>query len=277
MSSEAGSPRCLDCGAELSSRFCRECGQEDSELRVSLRAVFRDFASEQLGLESKVPATFKALLARPGFLTKEYLAGRRTRWVRPLRLYLTTSVIYFLVLSFALQAGMKTGLRITDADSAAIDSSGVEASAEPTDAIEEAVLSRSQRIGAMSAEDRRQYFGNAFTRYMPNAVFVLLPVFTLILYLLYRKTGRYFAEHLIFTLHIHAFAFLALLITLPLPEILGVIAPLWLLIYLYLAMKRVYGESTRRTAGKFAALLFSYMLIFQVAMLGVIGLIFFRG
>ena len=76
---------------------------------------------------------------------------------------------------------------------------------------------------------------------------------------------------MIFTLPIQAFAFVALTISLFLPKILAVAAPVWILIYLYLALRRVYGEPRSRTAGKFAALLSSYMLIFQITMIGVLG------
>ena len=53
-----------------------------------------------------------------------------------------------------------------------------------------------------------------------------------------------------------------------------IVVATWILVYLYIALRRVYGESRRRTAAKFAALLFSYMLILQITMLGVLGLIF---
>ena len=55
--------------------------------------------AEQLGLESKVPTTLWRLISRPGVLTREYLAGKRVRSLLPLRLYLSASVIYFLLLS----------------------------------------------------------------------------------------------------------------------------------------------------------------------------------
>jgi len=99
LSSEAGSPRCLNCGAELSGPFCSVCGQEDTELRVSLRRLAKDFLAEQLGLESKVPTTLWTLISKPGLLTKEYLGGRRVRSLLPLRLYLSASVVYFLLLA----------------------------------------------------------------------------------------------------------------------------------------------------------------------------------
>ena len=123
MSSESGAPRCLNCGAELSGPYCSQCGQEDHELRVSLKRLARDFLAEQLGLESKVPTTLWTLLSKPGLLTKEYLAGRRVRSLLPLRLYLSASVVYCLLLSLPF-FGRKfdSPLKLTGVDAAAIDS-----------------------------------------------------------------------------------------------------------------------------------------------------------
>src|SRR5512133_3896968 len=99
MSSEGGAPRCLNCGAELDGPFCAQCGQHDHELRISIKRLASDFLAEQLGLESKVPTTLWKLISRPGLLTKEYLVGHRVRSLLPLRLYLSASVIYFLLFS----------------------------------------------------------------------------------------------------------------------------------------------------------------------------------
>ena len=293
MSSESGAPRCLNCGAELSGPYCSQCGQEDHELRVSLKRLARDFLADQLGLESKVPTTLWTLLSKPGLLTKEYLAGRRVRSLLPLRLYLSASVVYFLLLSLPF-FGRKfdSPLKLTGVDAAAIDSargaaasssdasrvrisvSGRRVASPQAQRIERFVNQRLKRFGTMSTEEAVDVFRGSFVRYMPNAVFLLLPVFTMILYLLYRKTGRFFAEHLIFTLHVHAFAFAVLTLSLLLPDWLDIVVPTWILVYLFLALRRVYGESRRRTALKFGALLFSYMLILQITMLGVLGLIF---
>ena len=293
MSSESGSPRGLNCGAELTGPYCSQCGQEDHELRVSLKRLARDFLAEHLGLESKVPTTLWTLVSKPGVLTREYLAGRRVRSLLPLRLYLSASVVYFLLLSLPfLGQKFNQTLKLTGVDAAAIDSARTEAaSRSDTSAltiavsgrrvasprakkIERFVNQRLNRFQTMSTEEAVTFFRSSFVRYMPNAVFLLLPVFTLILYLLYRRTGRFFAEHLIFTLHVHAFAFVVLTLSLFLPSALDIVVATWILVYLYIALRRVYGESRRRTAAKFAALLFSYMLILQITMLGVLGLIF---
>ena len=278
----------MNCSAELTGPFCSQCGQEDHELRVSLKRLVRDFLAEQLGLESKVPTTLWKLISRPGLLTREYLSGRRVRSLLPLRLYLSASVVYFLLLTLPFFGrDFNPALKITGVDAAAIDSAKRELAATPDTSgvsisvtgrratgVEAFLNRRLQRFGEMSTEEAVGFFKSSFVRYMPNAVFLLLPVFTLILYLLYRKSGRFFAEHLIFTLHVHAFAFVVLIISLVLPSWLDIIVPMWILVYLFIALRRVYDEPRKRTAMKFAALMFSYMLILQITMLGVLGLIF---
>lgn len=301
MSSEAGSPRCLNCGAELSGPYCSRCGQGDTELRVSLRRLANDFLAEQLGLESKVPTTLWTLIRHPGKLTKDYLAGRRVRALLPLRLYLSASVVYFLMLSLPI-FGSSFKFNSTKADRAGLDSSGVHFSTKTSrvavsdstvvfdSALSNGVASRFQknRLGTLAGERLRRFngmkpseigafFRERFVHYMPNVIFVLLPVFTLILYLMYRKTGRFFAEHLIFTLHIHAFAFVALIILLLLPDFISWVVPVWILVHLYIAMRRVYGESGWRTFGKFAALMIGYNIVLQLTMLALLAAIFATG
>ena len=301
MSSDPGSPRCLNCGAELAGPYCSACGQEDTELRVSLRRLAGDFLAEQLGLESKVPVTLWTLVRYPGQLTRDYLAGRRVRSLLPLRLYLSASVVYFLLLSVP-QFGTAFKFSTTRTDRAALDSLGLRFSTGdskatvsdsmvvfdsaasnsvsthlPKNRMGAFAAKRLERFNGMKASEIGVFFKERFVRYMPNAIFVLLPVFTLILYMLYRKTGRFFAEHLIFTLHIHAFAFVALIVLLPLPDWMSWVVPVWILVHLYLAMRTVYGESRGKTFAKFAVLMIGYNIVLQLTMLAVIAAIFAVG
>ena len=267
VSSEA--PRCLNCGAELSGPWCSQCGQEDHDLRVSLRRLGSEFFAEHLGVESKVPQTFRALVTRPGFLTQEYLAGRRARWVLPLKLYLTSSVLYFLLMSLPFLGDLRTDVTFSETDSAAVDSASAETRRPPivsgddtaSSALERRLAERAAKVGTMSSEEQSERFTKGLATWMPNAVFVLLPIFAGLLYLLYRDTGRFFAEHLIFALHVHAFAFLILTLNLFVPEPFGLVGQLWLLVYVYLALRRVYAESPRRTALKFAGLVVPYGIL----------------
>lgn len=88
--------QCLDCGATLeSAQFCPECGQERTEKLYSLRELAGHYAEDFFTIDSKLLRSLSPLLLRPGFLTQQYLRGRRTRYIRPLRFYLLSSIIFF--------------------------------------------------------------------------------------------------------------------------------------------------------------------------------------
>ncbi|HEX7180212.1 MAG TPA: DUF3667 domain-containing protein [Thermoanaerobaculia bacterium] len=76
---------CLNCGEKLLGNFCSQCGQEAADLHRPLRELTSDFLDNVLNLDTRLLRTIP-LLFRPGRLTREYRAGRRARYVRPLRL-----------------------------------------------------------------------------------------------------------------------------------------------------------------------------------------------
>ena len=91
--------RCENCGNEVSQRYCGACGQR-LDAPVHSLWHFSQIATEDLThADSRVWRTLWALLAKPGHLTREFLAGRRARYLPPVRLYLVLSVVFFLVAS----------------------------------------------------------------------------------------------------------------------------------------------------------------------------------
>ncbi|MFK3740423.1 DUF3667 domain-containing protein [Massilia sp. TN1-12] len=91
---------CPNCGADVSGNFCHQCGQETVLHPPSTREFLHEFIGHYVALEGKLWQTLRLLLLKPGQLTLEYMAGRRVRYVQPLRVYLTFSVIFFAVLKF---------------------------------------------------------------------------------------------------------------------------------------------------------------------------------
>jgi hypothetical protein len=91
--------RCLDCGAPLAGKFCSECGQRAQLRSLSIPSLMHDAIHDLAHLDSRVWQTLRLLLLRPGYLTNEFLAGRRTRFLPPFRLYLVLSIVFFLMLS----------------------------------------------------------------------------------------------------------------------------------------------------------------------------------
>jgi hypothetical protein len=98
---------CLNCSAAVSGHFCHECGQETVVHVASTREFMHEFIGHYVALEGKLWKSLGLLLFRPGRLTLEYIKGRRVRYVQPLRLYLTFSLIFFAVMKYGGHDGVQ--------------------------------------------------------------------------------------------------------------------------------------------------------------------------
>src|SRR5204863_3489922 len=92
--------RCENCGAELQGHWCAQCGQPAIDYRRSFRHVIADLLDEFLNWDSKFFATIALLIFKPWRLTNEFLAGKRVRYVNPLRLYLLASILFFFAVNY---------------------------------------------------------------------------------------------------------------------------------------------------------------------------------
>jgi hypothetical protein len=89
---------CLNCGANLTGRYCQDCGQENVEPKESTWHLIVHFFNDVTHFDGKFFTTMKPLLFKPGFLTDEYVKGRRAGYLNPIRMYLFISAIFFLLL-----------------------------------------------------------------------------------------------------------------------------------------------------------------------------------
>jgi hypothetical protein len=89
---------CLNCGATVEERFCTRCGQENLEPKESIGHIVGHFFADITHFDSKLFITLKDLILRPGFLTREYVAGRRMSYLNPIRMYIFISAMFFLAL-----------------------------------------------------------------------------------------------------------------------------------------------------------------------------------
>ena len=133
-----------------------------------------------------------------------------------------------------------------------------------------------------------QSFGRALWENLPKMMFLFLPLIALVMAVLYLGSGRYYVEHLLFFLHYHAFFFLAGIVVLLLDRfgaattgaVSGffgtaegfVIAALvfYVPVYLFLAMRRVYGQGRVWTATKFSVLVISYLVCLVLTGVGLL-------
>ena len=131
-------------------------------------------------------------------------------------------------------------------------------------------------------DNGRLFLGNVIDN-IPVALIVLLPIMAFVLKALYPLSRRYYVEHLLFFVHFHAFFFLILVLMilvgrldtlLPIPEAIGVLviiaASFYIPVYLFVAMRRVYGQGRLITTFKYAVLTVSYFVGFTLTMLGAV-------
>jgi len=285
--SVARSTACLNCSAQLTGPFCAACGQRDIPPYPSTRELVVDAFWELSGWDGRFATTVRALVQKPGMLTREFLEGRRARFLSPLRLYLLASLAYFVVASAAPQAklpGKNAGLNVTatttksrpervaDAVSGSLDKGPALTSAE-----RDAALKDLERAPALMRPTLRKAiadpvgFKRGIAATMPRMLFALLPIFAAIVAIFYR--GRKYPEHLYFAIHLHAFMFLALGVAEltkftrvpPIIATVGLIAVLWIPVYATLAFRRVYGGSMAMTLAKEIAIGTIYFAVSVVA------------
>lgn len=135
--------------------------------------------------------------------------------------------------------------------------------------LERAMRRKLDQVAHLPPGDAFRALARDLLVYAPHMVFLLLPVFALLLKLLYIRRDRYYAEHFVFALHAHAFVFVMLTLIFVLPwGLLDTILRVWIAAYIWLAMKRVYDQGWLRTSAKWFALGFMYFFVFAFGMMG---------
>ena len=89
---------CLNCQTTVIGRYCHQCGQENLEPKETVWHLVQHFFNDITHFDGKFFATVKLLLRKPGFLSAEYIAGRRMSYLNPIRMYVFTSAFFFIIL-----------------------------------------------------------------------------------------------------------------------------------------------------------------------------------
>jgi hypothetical protein len=230
--------RCRNCETTLDGEFCPACGQKDIDLERPFFALLSETVSEAVDLDGRAFRTVKTLFLYPGQLTAEFLAGRRRTYTSPLRLYLFISVSFFVLMAWVAARGL--------------------------------LLEHGQTVLA-DAPVQAQFMSDQ----MPKLMFLLLPVFALMLKAVFSR--RLYFDHLIHSVHLHCAAFIILAVMLPLEKvasenvpalILQVVMLGYFVVYLLMSLRRVYAISWLQSIGRAAAVLFGYLVVFSVLIEG---------
>lgn len=250
---------CAACATALHGEYCHACGERRIHPdELTLGAFVRDVAAEVADLDSRTYRSIRYLLLRPGFLTTEFLAGRRRDYVGPLKLFLA----FFAVM---LVAGKVFSRAATADDVRQIDGSW-------TAGIVDAVAAR-LRTTRTDAMERM----NEATLAHVSWLSVLIPlVLGMVVALVFLRRRRGFVAHLVFATHLATFYFAVGIVVLPLRPLaeaypvagvaaIGVLTVGVSMLYLWRAVACVYGDSGWRAGIRAAALLLGLNLAQGVA------------
>ena len=246
---------CPNCGEILAAprpRFCPACGQETDVRPPRIGEFLQQFGGAYLATEGALWRTLKLLLFKPGELTRQYLAGRRKHYVLPLRLYLTISVVVLLLLravtTMSIEAPGAVQFEGNEARNVQLDLAAGRAGLKDgqffcTDLPDWLCRRLQRRIDVEPQFLAREIaqLGQRFVANLGGAMFVLLPGYALWLLLVYRNRRLRYTEHLVFALHVHAFWFTMLALSLTELPVLSSLAAPAVPVYTLLAMRRVYG------------------------------------
>ena len=223
--------QCRNCQTQFDGNFCPSCGQKDIDLERPMHFLLGEVLKETVDLDGRAYRSVRALFLQPGFLTSEFLAGRRRTYTPPLRLYLVFSVLFFVLVAWIARHGVLL---------------------DPDQTLE------------VDAASQAQFLSND----LPRLMFVLLPIFALLMKIVFFK--RLYFDHLIFSLHLHSAAYIVLALMLPIEELANTYLPLMIaqtvlmigfVAYFVAAVRRVYRGGWIVSGLKSMVILFGYMII----------------
>lgn len=287
---------CPNCGTEYHlkpdlAHFCPACGQENHELHLPLRHVLGEVFETVFHFDTKSIRTVRTLVFNPGFLTKEFVRGRRARYVTPIRLYIFISFLFFLLLSVSSRdgddrttavgaSGDRFNITFYSLDSrelqglsdVQIDSLIQARNIELTPANRYIVRQLAKTTGGGGRE-----FVHTMVRNISYMMFLLMPFFGYLVYLFHRKQQIHYIGTLVFSLHFHSFMFLSLAVLMlisriPYLSFVYVLTPFVSGFYLYASLRRIFERSRFSTLLRTAVIgtlhLVSIAVLFLVTVFG---------
>jgi hypothetical protein len=276
----------------LAGLFCSHCGQRDVPRHPTTKELVGDAYDELVGWDGKLARTIRLLLTRPGELTRAAIEGQRTRYVRAVKLYLSCSVLFFLVqasvpvpdleadfeIGFGVSTGQATDQTPGEAALGKAVTSGLSSltGAERAD-LEREIAAQPGFVRPLLRSMAEDYSGlmRRVSETIPRVLFVLIPALALVLGLFYR--GRHYPEHLYFATHFGAFVFIVLALesvvaftrSLTMIAAAQLIGAVVIVAYVVIALRRVYGGSWLATGAKALGVSVIYGALWSSAVLAV--------
>jgi len=282
---------CPNCGAEEVGKYCPNCGQSNKDFNKPLKEVMGDLL-DSINLDIRLLNTLIPFFTKPGFLAQEYFKGRRKKYVPPMRMYILFSVLFFFLAQFTDTSTLKNIGKVTmDApqDSTLQDFNLVYNTSDSTvvKTLNDFTLEDLEQIhdnvvtdttmdettkkiitGGLNIAENADLFQEKVLKNISYVLFLLMPVFALLLAMILWRSKKLYINHLIFSINFHSFIFgLSSLII-----VFGMIFPegisayfsylLWgIPVYLLFGIERFYNRSYVRAFFKTLGISLLYLLV----------------
>lgn len=272
---------CLNCNYVVENKYCPNCGQENTETRQSFHYLFSHFIEDLTHYDGSFWKTIKYLLLRPGYLTKEYLQGKRKKFVPPVKLYIFISFVTFLLPSVLPDISIFGNTKentVTSKNESSLTkkeepekleiSEGMKIkNLKELDSIQNTVNKISyveygfykNLLKANEEKDKKEFWEKAiesFVHTLPKVLFIYMPIFAFFLWLFHDKKKWYYFDSGVFTLHY--FSLLLLVITIgilfkwvlrlihyvdEIADIFDFVSMAYCFFYFFRSHSRFFGES----------------------------------
>lgn len=299
---------CLNCNYPLIGKYCGNCGQKAFLHKDSFGHMALHFIGDYFHYDSKFWLTIKTMFTKPGQLTKDYIEGKRVKYLNPIQLYIFVTTVFFIFGIPKNSDDESSSISVHQRNEIKAPPKGVtgfstesgstqiglgpwtpnERTKFEYDSVQNA-LPLNQRDGYVlkhirhKSYDHTENLGELFSRNFSKVFFLLLPFFAMLLALLFRKKKLYFVDHIIFSIHFHAFVFILLLLGSLLIKFidhstfilsLSIATILGIGIYLFQSLKLIYPSHPFKIIIKQTILFALYFIGFIVSLIFLIIFLF---
>ncbi|MCK5105469.1 MAG: DUF3667 domain-containing protein, partial [Cyclobacteriaceae bacterium] len=216
--------RCQNCYHPLDEKmeYCPSCGQKAMPEHLTFKYFIHEFLNNYFSFDSKFFNTLKPLITKPAFLSLEFIEGRRIRYINPIQLFVFISFLYFLADSFMFlkedPESKNYVVMTTNGEEVNLDSLDMKLfKADTLDALKDTIqddgkiktfikdfVIRLKNFNQLDKDEQNERVSEMISYF----IFILTPLFALLLGWFFKKRNRHYLENLIFSLHFHAFFFL---------------------------------------------------------------------
>ena len=268
---------CKNCSSEIKEYYCPHCGQEVKDMNLSIISFIKEFIGNLFSLDSKVLVTFKYLMTRPGYLSNEYILGRRKQHTLPSRLYLFITIICIIIFSF-LSNNNTYYFKFNDRSIGYIMSEHIDGRANIS-----FMWTETKGIDSWDDIDVEPLQVNILS-FISKIFLFFIPIFTLLLKCFYWK--RLYINHLILVLHNHSFILISYTLIFIINKLfiyfgfdvitswLVVLILLFISTYTFISAYKFYGEGKIITLIKFFPLALAYLFILLICNISIARLFF---